>query len=489
MSQNRNEVATIARRIGNYADVLRDDGVSSTDYLEQITYLLFLKMADEQEALLNRETSVPKKYNWQTLMVAKKKGGDDLETTYRHILENLSKQANSLGIIYRKAQNKIQDPAKLERMIDMIDSETWMKMDLDIKGAIYEQLLKENAEDTKSGAGQYFTPRPLIRAIVNCIRPKPGQTICDPACGTGGFFQIAHEYLTRNYKLDRDQKRFIREKTFRGWEIVDATARLCVMNMFLHGLDNEEPFITVADALASDPGERFDLVLTNPPFGKKSSFTVVGEKGDVSTEKIIYQREDFWETGSNKQLNFLQHVKTLIKQNGTAVMVIPDNVLFEGGAGEKIRRKLLEQYDVHTLLRLPTGIFYKPGVKANVIFFDRRPAREQPWTDNLWIYDFRTNQHFTLKQKPLKFEDLGEFISCYNPENRRDRKESERFKVYSYGDLIKREKVSLDIFWLQDDSLEDMANLPDPDVIAAEIMENLEAAVAQFSEIIDALHR
>ncbi|VUT26378.1 MAG: N-6 DNA Methylase [Candidatus Methanolliviera sp. GoM_asphalt] len=229
------------------------------------------------------------------------------------------------------------------------------------------------------------------------------------------------------------------------------------------------------------------MVLTNPPFGKKSSITIANGEGKAGKESLVYEREDFWATTSNKQLNFLQHVKTLLKINGKAVIVVPDNVLFEGGAGETIRRKLLHECDVHTLLRLPTGVFYAQDVKANVLFFDRRPASEKPWTQRLWIYDLRTNKHFTLKTNPLRYEDLQDFIRCYNPENCLERKESERFKAFTYDELMKRDKVSLDIFWLKDESLEDSENLPDPDLLARDVSENLESALEQFSTIYEDL--
>ena len=264
------------------------------------------------------------------------------------------------------------------------------------------------------------------------------------------------------------------------------------MNMLLHGIGSQdfEP-IVVTDSLAADPGDRFDLVLTNPPFGKKSSTTIVGEEGKVSKERDIVERGDFWTTTSNKQLNFVQHVKTLLKQNGRAAVVVPDNVLFEGGAGETIRRKLLHECDVHTLLRLPTGLFYAQGVKANVLFFDKKPASETPWTRKLWIYDLRTNMHFTLKTNPLKRDDLDEFVQCYKPGNRHDRKATwtekrspdGRWRAYDYKDLIARDKASLDIFWLRDESLSDSDNLPSPEIIAQEIVEDLEAALEQFREI------
>ena len=477
----------IVQRLWNYCNVLRDDGVSYGDYVEQLTYLLFLKMADEQtKPPFNKKSIIPKRYDWQNLL---KKDGDELEVQYRHTLEGLAKEKGMLGQIFRKSQNKIQDPAKLKRLIELINEETWVGMDIDVKGEIYEGLLQKNAEDVKGGAGQYFTPRPLIKAMVEVMQPKPGQTICDPACGTGGFFLAAHGYIsdTKRFKLDKAQKQALKLKTFKGWEIVDSTARLCVMNLHLHGIGGEESPILVRDSLISDPGERFDMVLTNPPFGKKSSVTIANGEGKTAKNSLTYEREDFWATTSNKQLNFLQHVKTLLKINGRAALVVPDNVLFEGGAGETVRKKLLHECDVHTLLRLPTGVFYAQGVKANVLFFDRKPASEKPWTERLWIYDLRTNMHFTLKTNPLKFTNLQEFVKCYKPGKRGNRQKAERFKAFTYEELIQRDKTSLDIFWLKDESLEDSENLPDPDVIAAEIVDNLETALEQFSSITEEL--
>jgi len=479
------ESATIVQKLWNYCNVLRDDGVSYGDYVEQLTYLLFLKMADEQtKPPFSKPSIIPVGSDWQSLV---ERDGEALERHYRQILESLGSERGMLGVIFRKSQNRIQDPAKLKRLIHLIDDETWIGMEIDIKGKIYEGLLQKNAEDVKSGAGQYFTPRALIKAMVEVMRPEPGQTICDPACGTGGFFLATHDYISHNYPLDRDQQKFLKFNTFRGKDIVDSVVRLCVMNLYLHGIGGDESPIDVGDSLISDPRDRFDMVLTNPPFGKKSSITIVNGDGKADKESLIYEREDFWATTSNKQLNFLQHVKTLLKINGKAAIVVPDNVLFEGGAGETVRRKLLHECDVHTLLRLPTGIFYAQGVKANVLFFDRKPASENPWTQKLWIYDLRTNIHFTLKQNPLRYEDLQDFISCYNPANRHDRQEAERFKAFTYDEIMQRDKVSLDIFWLRDESLEDTDNLPEPDVLAMEIMENLEAALEQFSSIYEDL--
>jgi type I restriction enzyme M protein len=322
------------------------------------------------------------------------------------------------------------------------------------------------------------------------MRPQPGTDICDPACGTGGFLLAANDYIVDNNPyLDPDQKRDLRFQALQGWEIVDNTARLCAMNMLLHGISGAEADspIHVDDALKADPGDRFDMVLTNPPFGRKSSVTVVGANGEARREDLTVVRDDFWATTSNKQLNFVQHVKTLLKIEGKAAVVVPDNVLFEGGAGETVRRKLLHECDVHTLLRLPTGVFYAQGVKANVLFFDRKPASEDPWTKALWVYDLRTNQHFTLKENPLRFEHLEPFVGAFRAENRTTRQESERFRSFPYDELLQRDKASLDLIWLRDESLEDGENLPDPAVIAAEIVEDLEAALAQFSAIASSL--
>lgn len=474
------EESTIVQRLWNYCNVLRDDGVSYGDYVEQLTYLLFLKMADEQtKPPFNKPSTIPEGLDWQSLL---SRDGADLENQYRKILESLGKEPGMLGVIFRKSQNRIQDPAKLRRLVELINGETWVGLDVDIKGAIYEGLLEKNAEDVKGGAGQYFTPRSLIKAMVAVINPKPGETIDDPAAGTGGFILAAYDYL-KSYNLDKAQKKFLKLQTFRGKDIVDGVARLCAMNLYLHGIGGEESLIDVGDSLISDPGYRSDIVLTNPPFGKKSSVTIINGDGKADREALTYNREGFWATTSNKQLNFLQHVRTLLKINGRAAIVVPDNVLFEGGAGETVRRKLLQECDVHTLLRLPTGVFYAQGVKANVLFFDRKPACQNPWTEKLWIYDLRTNQHFTLKTNPLKLDDLQDFIKCYNVDNRHQRQETERFKAFSYEDLVKRDKASLDIFWLKDESLEDSENLPDPEILAAEIIENLEAALEQFKSI------
>lgn len=312
--------------------------------------------------------------------------------------------------------------------------------------------------------------------------------------GSGGFFLAAQSYISNpnNFSLDRKQKEFLKDKTFYGNEIVGATFKTALMNLYLHNIGDiyTEAPVTFGDALLTDPGYRVDYVLTNPPFGKKSSITFTNEDGEQEDEDLVYNRQDFWTTSSNKQLNFIQHINTILKATGKAAVVIPDNVLFEGGAGETIRKKLLETTDLHTILRLPTGIFYKPGVKANVLFFDKRPASPEKQTKEVWIYDLRTNMHFTLKQHPMTDVDLQEFIKCYNPQNRHNRQEiwsvdnpDGRFRKYSITDILNRDKTSLDIFWIKDKSLADLDNLPSPDELAGDIIENLQSALDSFKEL------
>lgn len=489
--------SSIVQKIWNFCNTLRDDGVSYGDYLEQLTYLLFLKMADEYSKPPHKraDINIPAKLNWESLLTL---SGSELENHYNYILKSLGDERGMLGQIFVKSQNKIQDPSKLYKLIQLIDAENWVGMGVKDKGDIYEGILKKNAEDTKSGAGQYFTPRELIAAMVECVRPESMKTIGDPACGTGGFFLGAYDFITKQ-DLDKSEREFLKSKTFYGNEIVANTKRLCLMNLFLHGIGDisaNDSFISSEDALLSVPKITFDYVLANPPFGKKSSMTFTNEEGEQEKEDLVYNRPDFWVTTSNKQLNFLQHIKNMLKPNGKAAVVLPDNVLFEGGVGETVRKKLMETCDLHTILRLPTGIFYANGVKANVLFFDAKESSKTVATNEVWIYDYRTNIHHTLKKNPLKQEDLQDFITCYNPKNRHKRKETwsesnteGRWRKFGYDDIIARDKTSLDISWLKDNSLADLDNLPDPDVLAAEIIENLEAGLESFKSIIAALNK
>ncbi|RUT28238.1 SAM-dependent DNA methyltransferase [Arsenicitalea aurantiaca] len=471
----------LVSKVWNYAHVLRDQGVSYGDYIEQITYLLFLKMDQEREDLLGETSAIPPHWSWAQIA---NQDGDALELQYRHTLEALGREGGLIGTIFRKAQNKLSDPAKLKRVVSLIDKEgPWIGLQVDVKGEIYEGLLERNASEVKSGAGQYFTPRPVIEAIVKCVDPQIGETVCDPACGTGGFLLAAYDHM-KTQTQDREKLRALRHTSFTGVDIVDEVVRLCAMNLYLHGIGNGGSPVVQGDALANDGGGRFKVVLTNPPFGKKSSYKVVGEDGTVSTERENYEREDYERedfkfTTSNKQFNFLQHIMTILEANGRAGVVLPDNVLFEAGrAGEGIRKRLLEGFNFHTLLRLPTGIWYSPGVKANVLFFDKRPASREAQTKALWVYDYRTNVHKTLKTKRLTNTDFDDFVRCYY-----ERKETERFRRFSYEELAQRDKLNLDIFWLKDDSLEDIDSLPAPDVLSAEIVENLEAALEQFRSV------
>lgn len=488
------QTSTIISKVWSMCGVLYDDGVSYGDYLEQLTYMIFLKMADEYaKPPYNKNLGIPAGHTWSDMNMLT---GTDLEDKYKKTLEKLGQMDGILGEIFQGAQNKISEAAKLARIVKMVDSEKWASMSTDVKGEIYEGLLQKNAEDIKSGAGQFFTPRPLIQAMVECLKPEPMKTIVDPSCGSGGFFLAAQRYIAKHYALDREQKEFLKSSTFRGWEIVRSTYRLSLMNLFLHNIGDIYGTVPITrnDALLADPGERFDYVLTNPPFGKKSSMTFTNEQGEQETENLVYSRQDFWATGSNKQLNFVQHINTLLKSTGKAAVVVPDNILFEAGAGEIVRKKLLETTNLHTILRLPTGIFYKPGVKANVIFFDKRPASPTIQTQEVWIYDFRTNMHFTLKQRPMTRADLDDFVQSYNPDNRHSRIETwseenpdGRFRKFTVDEILARDKTSLDIFWIKDNSLADLDNLPEPDVLAADIIDNLQSAMDSFKELLETL--
>ncbi|MFF4605776.1 N-6 DNA methylase [Streptomyces sp. NPDC001339] len=494
--QAHSQTNTLVAKLWNYCNVLRDNGLSTIEYVEQLSYLLFLKMADElSDDPFNPKRIVPKDYDWQSL--ASKKGVA-LEVHYRNILQELAaKPGTTLGTIFAKAQNRITEPALLEKLVvDLIGNQDWTIDGTDLKGDAYEGLLAKGAEDTKTGAGQYFTPRPLIDAIVDAVQPRPDDTIADPACGTGGFLIAAHSYIRNHHMRDLTHEQRVALSEGKGMifgnELVTGTARLAAMNMLLHGIgDSDGPsLIDVGDALAEKPKRHASLVLANPPFGRKSAITVIGTDGTAEKEEISYARDDFRATTTNKQLNFLQHIMSLLAIDGRGAVVLPDNVLFEGGAGEKIRTRLLQDFDLHTMLRLPTGIFYAGGVKANVLFFDKKTPRAdgKPHTTKMWVYDFRTGLHFTLKQRQLRRADLEEFVQAYKPgEPLDERVESERFKAFDYDDLIARDKVNLDISWMKDPALEDADSLLPPEVIAQEIVQDLQAALDDFKAIAQAL--
>jgi len=465
----------IVQKVWNYAHVLKDDGLAFMDYTEQITYLLFLKMAWEQQQI--GANKIPPRYTWGAL----KNITDNakLLTRYHQGLRKLSEQSGLIGLIYTKPQSKINDPAKLRLLIQMIDSEDWSKLDVDVKGEVYEGLLARNADDVRGGAGQYFTPRPVIRAIVEVMQPEPNMQISDPACGTGGFLLAAFEYL-RDKTTNAEEVAYLQTRALYGVDLVSNVARLCAMNLFLHGIgtDPNHPVVSIGDSLKAKV-EPVDMVLTNPPFGKKSSFTIVGDDGKSQTDKISYQRKDFWVTTSNKQLNFVQHVYSMLKKTGRAAVVVPDNVLFEGGAGERIRRTLLQLCDVHTLLRLPTGIWYSPGVKANVLFFDKKPVTMTPATKEVWIYDLRSNRNFSLRQNPIGPQDLKDFVSCYCADDPTQRKETVHFRRFKYSEIMARDKANLDIQW-QDETM-NATQGGTPQALMKEILEDLEEAMREFA--------
>ncbi|WPB86925.1 class I SAM-dependent DNA methyltransferase [Sediminicoccus rosea] len=406
--------ASLVRKLWQYCNVLRDDGLSYPDYVEQLTYLLFLKMSDEQGS-----EAVPADCSWSSLV------GLDAPAMHRHYsvaLSALGSRGGMLGLVFRNARNKIRDPAKLRLLVlDLIGTTEWMGLSADLKGDAYEGLLEKNARDTKSGAGQYFTPRPLTEAVVECIDPRPGEVVCDPACGTAGFLLAAQRHIqARNPGLTRAQRRHLATRALRGTELVEEVARLAAMNLLLHGIsggaDDELP-IVCEDSLHRRPQTKADVVLSNPPFGVKGSVTYAkdGRSTGRALDELTIVRPDFWVRTANKQLNFLQHISSLLKPGGRAAVVVPDNVLFEAGAAAAVRRRLVEEHDVHTLLRLPTGLFYAQGVKANVLFFDKPKARSGPSKPDLWVYDLRSANRFTLKTKPLQRSDLAEFVRLYRP--------------------------------------------------------------------------
>ena len=475
MREKSGRASVLVQKVWSYAHILKDDGLAFMDYTEQITYLLFLKMAWEQDASSSRD--IPAEYGWGTLRGIADKA--KLMTRYHEGLKRLSEKPGLVGLIFTKPQSKISDPAKLRLLIQMIDGERWSSLDVDVKGEVYEGLLARNAEDVRGGAGQYFTPRPVTRAVVEVMRPTTRMRIADPACGTGGFLLAAFEYL-KDKAMSAGEVRHLRSGALKGAELVANVARLCAMNLYLHGIDVEygHPVVRICDSLETRE-EAVDMVLTNPPFGRKSSVTIVGRDGRTQTDRILYRRPDFWVTTSNKQLSFVQHVYSMLKEGGRAAVVVPDNVLFEGGAGEKVRRELLYRCRVHTLLRLPTGIWYSPGVKANVLFFDRERARVAGATEELWIYDLRSKRNFSLRQNPIGAEDLADFVHCYRAEDIARREETPVFRRFAYATITGREKASMDIWWQQEGARGQKGR--NPRDVMKEILEDLGEAMKEFA--------
>lgn len=437
MADNKNE-QTLVSKVWKIANVLAADGVGFTDYIIQLTYLLFLKM-DYEMSELGYKSSIPEDYRWDKL---KEYDGLELISQYEDTLNSLSQMNNLIGTIFIKAKNGISKPVNLKKIISIIDEEDWLSMDGDVKGAIYEGILEKNGQDKKSGAGQYFTPRALINAMVDVVRPNIGETICDPACGTGGFLLSAYEYMKKQ-SANKEKLDFLQNKALRGVDNTALVVTLASMNLYLHGIGIDRSPIKCDDSLEKEPEELVDIVLANPPFGTRPQ----------GASNISAMRSDLYATTSNNQLNFLQHIMLMLKNGGRAAVVLPDNVLFEAGAGETIRKKLLNDFNLHTILRLPTGIFYANGVKANVLFFTKGTK-----TKDLWIYDYRTGIKHTLATNPLKRNDLDDFVACYNADNIAARKETwseenpnGRWKKFTYDELISRTNTGLDITWIKND--------------------------------------
>jgi type I restriction enzyme M protein len=470
----------LLRKFWGLCHTLRDEGVASSEYVEQLTYLLFLKMVDQRgvaEEPLWR--ALPLAASWSDLKTAR---GPDLIQRYRDALRLLGSMPGTMGAIYLDARNRIDNPDKLAKLIKAIDAEDWLLLDLDVKGDLYEGLLQKCAEDIKSGAGQYFTPRPLIRAIVACVDPQPMKTIADPACGTGGFLLGAHAHLSAQ-DLSAEEVDFLRTRTFSGNEIVPGTHRLCLMNLYLHGIGrpDEIPTVNRRDALTRLP-RKVDYVFANPPFGRRSETTSDRSARDVGAADP-YDHLPY--TTSNKQLNFLQHIARMLRADGKAAVVVPDNVLFERGVGDRVRRMLLEDFDLHTVLRLPTGIFYAQGVKANVLFFDASRSRGKiKKKGTTWFYDLRTDIRLTLKNNALKDHHLSDFVSCFKIGNKNARQESVRFKCFQRDEIIERPGANLDLRWNVVSAGSEAAAPPlSLTQLQSEIIDHLEKALSLFKHV------
>lgn len=509
------EARRLVDRLWNYCNVLRDDGVSASSYLEQLSLLVFLKMADETEQLnahrpdpADHQHMLPTTPEWQgrgwpELVDLE---GDPLEEAYSKLLTDLGRRSDqkdhtTLSLIFNRARNHIESSSHLRRLIvDLIDKEKWRNSRSDINGAAYEALIARSVSDTKAGAGQYFTPRALIESIVRCMRPTPYDKITDPACGTGGFLIAAHEYITREYgdDLPDEDLRRLRTESIWGHEIVPATARLAAMNCLLHSLGDPtgKPIIEVGDALAKSPKRHATLVLANPPFGRSSGINVSGKQADAEAGdrgNVTYNRPDFWvseQTTTNKQLNFIQHIGTQLTDKGRAAVVVPDGVLYEGGAGsvgDLVRRELLTGYNLHTMLRLPENIFYAGGVKAHVLFFEAVPGHRSddhpPHTTHVWTYDLRTGSRFTLKKNPMMTEHLADFEKqAFDPSDpdRKQRKESDRFRRHNAAELLAQKQVSLDIARLSPEASATKDSLASVDELTRTVAGDLRTALAEI---------
>ena len=467
MATNISTEQALTKKVWNLATTLAGAGVAFTDYITQLTYLLFLKMDAENEELFEETSSIPEGYRWRNLIEL---DGLDLIEQYEKTLKILSEQDNLIGTIFTKAQNEIDKPVYLKKVISMIDEEQWLVRDGDVKGAIYEGILEKNGQDKKSGAGQYFTPRPLIQAMVDCIKPKIGETVCDPACGTGGFLLAAYDCM-KLQSQDKDKREFLNNKALHGVDNTPLVVTLASMNLYLHGIGTDRSPIACEDSLEKEPDTLVDVILANPPFGIRPAGSV-----DIN-------RPDFYVETKNNQLNFLQHMMLMLKTGGRAAVVLPDNVLFEGGAGETIRKKLLSDFNLHTILRLPTGIFYAQGVKANVLFF----TKGQP-TKDIWFYDYRTDVKHTLATNKLQRHHLDDFVACYNANPRaetynEDTARDGRWRKYTVEDIMARDKTSLDITWIKAGGEEEQFTLDELMTNITTQASNISKAVAQLQKL------
>lgn len=465
-----NTETTLTKKVWTLATTLAGQGIGFTDYITQLTYLLFLKMDNENTEMFGEDSAIPEGYRWSDLIEL---DGLDLIAQYESTLKKLSQEENLIGTIFVKAQNKIDKPVYLKKVITMINGEQWLVMDGDVKGAIYESILEKNGQDKKSGAGQYFTPRSLIQAMVDVAQPKIGETVCDPACGTGGFLLAAYDYM-KNQSQDKAKRDFLRDKALHGYDNTALVVTLASMNLYLHGIGTDRSPILCQDSLEKAPDTLVDVILANPPFGTRPA-------GSVDID-----RNDFYVETKNNQLNFLQHIMLMLKNTGRAAVVLPDNVLFEGGAGETIRKKLLEDFNLHTILRLPTGIFYAQGVKANVLFFQKGTP-----TKNVWYYDYRTGIKHTLATKPMMRHHLDDFVTCYHAEDISQRKETYseenpngRWRKYPVSELLKRDKTSLDISWIKQTDDDDDLSLAELMSTIQQKSDNISKAVAELQKLL-----
>ena len=469
MAQATANTQSLTKKVWNLATTLAGQGIGFTDYITQLTYLLFLKMDDENVQTFGEESAIPEGYRWGDLIDL---DGLDLVKQYEDTLEELSGQDNLIGTIYTKAQNKIDKPVYLKKVITLINEESWLVMDGDVKGAIYESILEKNGQDKKSGAGQYFTPRSLIQAMVDVACPQIGETVCDPACGTGGFLLAAYDYM-KPQSSDKAKQDFLRNNALHGYDNTALVVTLASMNLYLHGIGTDRSPIICQDSLEKAPSTLVDVILANPPFGTRPA-------GSVEID-----RQDFYVETKNNQLNFLQHMMVMLKNGGRAAVVLPDNVLFEGGAGETIRKELLKNFNLHTILRLPTGIFYAQGVKANVLFFTKGTP-----TKDIWFFDYRTGVKHTLATNPMLRHHLDEFVECYKADNINARTETYnaetnpngRWRKYDVDEVMKRDKTSLDISWIK-------LNNDDNDMSLAELMSNIQEKSDNISKAVAELQK